>query len=751
MSDFFNIENSIYINNDTNVGIGITNPDKKLEVVGDIDTTTDYNINGTQVLSATTLGSGVVNSSLTSVGTLSSLDVTGNVDVDGTFDSQGAATFQTTATVNDDFFVGPGPLQSTNTFYVDKGSNLVNISGSFDVWDKFRVDSNATYVETGILCLGESLASGAVIDTGGSNIRLSPNVSNSGALEVDSNGNTNLAGDLSVSGSSEITGFLDVKSTSTTTPLLSLRSGNGDVAFNDGAQIQFGYGGNQQYNHFIHTRHNSSDLNNAIDFYLCDGTQSNTLTSGANHVMSLVSGNVGIGITDPAKPLHIYSTTKEIIRLEGGDGGACHIGFLNTDTTSEPSVTIGLVSSDDLKLNVVDAKDMFFSTTDTERMRIDASGNVGIGCTANSTELLELYKADDNAQMAITRGNGAQIKLKAQDNQSRLTYEGGDFRFDRDESGTNTMILDSSGNVGIGTTTPEGLLQVKVRPDTDYYASYKDMYLGSYLSIGYQRYGNLPYIGYNARLYTSIVNTSGDAYTSNGNQNGNFFKPPYAGTSASTMRIQGGSHDGTMWWKHYNHGTNSDQVNEGSFTTDMYMDKDGNLGLGLTNPACKLEVNGQVFSNNRIVHYREEQVNGTYGGTRTGTTFQTRTLNVRYGDTSFTTFSSNAITFTETGTYRISARCPGYRVNRHQCKLKQTDDANGGTANLIYGSSMFANNTAPANQNDSTFDSIFSITNGDVIKLQHYCQSSTGGHDYGVDSSSGGTEVFSEMWIERLN
>ena len=43
----------------------------------------DYKINNTSVLNATTLGSGVVNSSLTSVGTLTSLNVTGNIITSG--------------------------------------------------------------------------------------------------------------------------------------------------------------------------------------------------------------------------------------------------------------------------------------------------------------------------------------------------------------------------------------------------------------------------------------------------------------------------------------------------------------------------------------------------------------------------------------------------------------------------------------------------------------------------------------------
>ena len=56
-----------------NVGIGLSNPSYKLHVLGDTNLSSGYvyRINGTQVLSSTSLGTGVTNSSLTAVGTLS--------------------------------------------------------------------------------------------------------------------------------------------------------------------------------------------------------------------------------------------------------------------------------------------------------------------------------------------------------------------------------------------------------------------------------------------------------------------------------------------------------------------------------------------------------------------------------------------------------------------------------------------------------------------------------------------------------
>jgi len=55
-----------------NVGVGLSNPSYKLHVAGDTNLSSGYvyRINGTQVLSSTSLGTGVTNSSLTAVGTI---------------------------------------------------------------------------------------------------------------------------------------------------------------------------------------------------------------------------------------------------------------------------------------------------------------------------------------------------------------------------------------------------------------------------------------------------------------------------------------------------------------------------------------------------------------------------------------------------------------------------------------------------------------------------------------------------------
>ena len=61
------------------VGINTDAPSHTLDVLGNTNTSGTYKIGGTDVLTATALGTAVVSSSLTSVGTLGSLSVTGNV------------------------------------------------------------------------------------------------------------------------------------------------------------------------------------------------------------------------------------------------------------------------------------------------------------------------------------------------------------------------------------------------------------------------------------------------------------------------------------------------------------------------------------------------------------------------------------------------------------------------------------------------------------------------------------------------
>jgi len=112
-----------------------------------------------------------------------------------------------------------------------------------------------------------------------------------------------------------------------------------------------------------------------------------TSTTTANEVMRITgSGNVGVGITNPNCRLHLHSTTSNTeikLQLTDATTGTANANGFAIIKSGTQEVYIQNYQNTNLNLTTA-GNNMIFSTVGTERMRIDSSGNVGIG-TNNPT------------------------------------------------------------------------------------------------------------------------------------------------------------------------------------------------------------------------------------------------------------------------------------------------------------------------------------------------------------------------------
>ena len=187
------------------------------------------------------------------------------------------------------------------------------------------------------------------------------------------------------------------------------------------------------------------------------------------------SGNVGIGTTSPVN----NGSGSQGLTING-TGNYQNLNLQVGGTTQFTMYTNGVSGT---FLNQVTADPMMFYTSDTERMRIDSSGNVGIACTDQSNLLtVDANSASSTTDSISVRNRGVSsgnhtTGLRFQFNsavpsaiRSRLTNTGngaGTLSFYTSSDGsaanlTERMTIDSSGNLLVNTTNNSMSLKVCV-------------------------------------------------------------------------------------------------------------------------------------------------------------------------------------------------------------------------------------------------------------------------------------------------
>ena len=221
---------------------------------------------------------------------------------------------------------------------------------------------------------------------------------------------------------------------------------------------------------------NTGDSNTGIYFPTDDTV--GVSTSGTERMRIDSSGNVGIGTSSPSVPLDVRTVagTSAQINLYSGNNTTAskfnigQIGAIDWDiglTTTSGNFLIGGLGgsvSEAYRINRsgISVDYHTWSTgAGTERMRIDSSGNVGIGIT-NPAYKLVVSNAGNNGFEFIP-DIGTPI-LQCYD-RTASAYRGmqlwaEQLLFVAGSSPVERMRIDSSGNVGIGTSSPTTALDV---------------------------------------------------------------------------------------------------------------------------------------------------------------------------------------------------------------------------------------------------------------------------------------------------
>jgi hypothetical protein len=180
---------------------------------------------------------------------------------------------------------------------------------------------------------------------------------------------------------------------------------------------------------------------------LCFGTRGSGSRSEKVRITS--DGKIGVGTTAPNAELHVGGSEPHI---DIGNGNRGKIGFKGHDLFIGASSGSGSII---FKNSIVSTSSP--ADSGTERMRIDSSGRLLLGTTTAATNSeLTVRATSPHLSLYATPGNDSRLNMGDTDNHDigLIAYANSDNSMRFTTNATERMRIDSSGNVGIGTSSP---------------------------------------------------------------------------------------------------------------------------------------------------------------------------------------------------------------------------------------------------------------------------------------------------------
>jgi len=222
-----------------------------------------------------------------------------------------------------------------------------------------------------------------------------------------------------------------------------LDMGSGHIYLADNAQVKFGTSEDLQIYHDGSNSYIRDAGTGDIHIRSDAGFRVQNAGGTENYIYAEANGKVRLYYDNNTK----LDTTANGIQVTDRVTGSSNL-ILNTSDSNEK---IHLDASGYIKLE----------TAGSERMRIDSSGNVGIGTASPAITGLHVYHATLNNVVRIESGDAsAGIEFKDNNTTNLPSIYNATDDLIVSTGGAESMRIDSSGNVGIGTTSPARTLHV---------------------------------------------------------------------------------------------------------------------------------------------------------------------------------------------------------------------------------------------------------------------------------------------------